>query len=173
MECDKQYGNRQIETITAEELLKMEFPEPKFSVKNLIQEGATLFAGTPKRGKSWFALQLAVAVSQGKFFLGNIPTKKLGVLYLALEDHKRRLKDRLQTLNKLGEIQDQANLIFSTEISRASDGGLDMIDKFIQTHTEFGLVIIDTLAKFRMPSRGKASYQDDYRTIDQLKEIAL
>src|SRR5690606_30802768 len=44
------------ETFTAVDLMKREFPEPKWIVEGLLPEGLTLFAGPPKIGKSWLAL---------------------------------------------------------------------------------------------------------------------
>jgi len=52
--------------ISAAELEKMEFPEPRWAVPGLIPEGYTLMAGQPKVGKSWLALNLALSVASGK-----------------------------------------------------------------------------------------------------------
>jgi hypothetical protein len=55
---------------TAEELLATSFPEPRWIVKDFIPEvGLAMFAGDPKSGKSFMALQLALAVNHGGFFL--------------------------------------------------------------------------------------------------------
>jgi hypothetical protein len=60
----------------------------------------------------------------------------------------------------------------ATEIPRASEGGLGMIDKYLEENPHCGLVIIDTLAKFRAMSKVKMSYQDDYNALDALKKLA-
>jgi hypothetical protein len=52
-------------------LLRREFPEPKFAVEGVIQEGVNILAGAPKMGKSWLGLNLAVAVSTGGYVLGS------------------------------------------------------------------------------------------------------
>ena len=49
--------------------------------------------GSPKVGKSWMALQLCLAVCDGKGFLGR-KTAQAEVLYLALEDGPQRLHSR-------------------------------------------------------------------------------
>ena len=41
------------QTISAADLMRREFQEPKFAVQGFIPEGLTLFAGKPKLGKSW------------------------------------------------------------------------------------------------------------------------
>lgn len=80
---------------TAAELLAAQFPDPKWAVPGLVPSGLTLLAGRPKLGKSWLALQFAVAVATGGTALGrDVQAGK--VLYLALEDGPKRLQGRLR-----------------------------------------------------------------------------
>lgn len=65
---------------TAAELLATEFPEPKFAINGLLSEGATVFAGAPKLGKSWCALGFAVAIASGGKALGTISVERGDVL---------------------------------------------------------------------------------------------
>jgi RecA-family ATPase len=80
---------------TAAEIMRMEFPPPKWAVPGLLAEGVTLFAGPPKVGKSWLSLGLGLAIAAGGKALDSIPTDPGPVLYLALEDTPRRLKSRM------------------------------------------------------------------------------
>src|SRR6476659_8073847 len=57
---------------TATDLLAHDSPEPRWAVPGIICEGVTLLAGQPKVGKSWLALNLAVAVAAGGKALGRI-----------------------------------------------------------------------------------------------------
>ena len=50
-------------TFTASDLMALELPDPRPAVRGLIPEGLTLLAGKPKTGKSWLALQIALAVA--------------------------------------------------------------------------------------------------------------
>lgn len=80
------------------EILDMEFPDIEWVVPGVIPVGLNLLAGKPKIGKSWLALQIALAIGTG----GRIFDEKVDegkVLVLALEDSKRRLKNRLLKLN--------------------------------------------------------------------------
>src|SRR5215471_4107086 len=79
-------------------LVKETFEPLKWAVPGLIPEGCILFAGRPKLGKSWFVLQLALAVASGGKAFGMVPAEKSDVLYLALEDTKRRLQSRAKSL---------------------------------------------------------------------------
>jgi RecA-family ATPase len=83
---------------SAAELLAREFKEPKYAVPHLIAEGLTILAGKPKTGKSWAALDFAVAVAGGYSALGNIDCQQGDVLLLALEDNERRLHQRLKAV---------------------------------------------------------------------------
>ena len=63
-------------------------------------------AGQPKVGKSWFALQMAEAVSTGGCVLGR-QADKGKALYLALEDSPGRMKWRMRTQGWSGEANDR------------------------------------------------------------------
>ncbi|PLX39776.1 MAG: hypothetical protein C0608_11405 [Deltaproteobacteria bacterium] len=83
---------------SAKELVEMDFPPVNWAVKPLIAEGVTILAGPPKIGKRWLALDLGLAIALGENALGGYPAEKKTALYLALEDSKRRLKERVQRL---------------------------------------------------------------------------
>ena len=52
-------------TWTLDELLDADFPEPTWTVPDYIPVGLVSLAGRPKIGKSWMALQLAIAKGSG------------------------------------------------------------------------------------------------------------
>ncbi|SDM39655.1 AAA domain-containing protein [Nonomuraea maritima] len=80
---------------TADELMAMTFPEPRWAVPGIIAEGLSLLAGPPKVGKSWLSLGLGIAVASGSKALEAIELEPGPVLYLALEDTARRLQNRM------------------------------------------------------------------------------
>jgi RecA-family ATPase len=61
-------------------------------VPDLIQEGLTIIAGKPKIGKSWLALDICIAISAGRYCLGERKPVEGDVLYAAMEDNPRRLQ---------------------------------------------------------------------------------
>ena len=67
-------------------------PPLKFILPGLIPEGATLLVSRPKFGKSWLALDIAIATAADRFTLGTLKPSAGDVLYLALEDGRRRLQ---------------------------------------------------------------------------------
>ena len=81
--------------ITASALMAMKFDPIRYVIPGYVAEGLTLFAGAPKIGKSWTALDLGIAVSAGGLAFGSIKCEQGDALYLALEDNPRRLQSRL------------------------------------------------------------------------------
>jgi RecA-family ATPase len=95
--------------------------------------GVTLFAGKPKIGKSWMMLALALAVTTGSTFLGNTTVQQGEVLYLALEDNRRRLQRRIKKL--LPDREAPAGLHFAFDWPRLDEGGLEELDKLLDSST--------------------------------------
>lgn len=161
----------QLETFTAVELLAMDLPEPRFACDGLIMEGLSFLAGAPKLGKSWLALQLAVAVALGESWLGE-KCERGAVLYLALEDSKRRLQSRMQKVLDRRVCPPTLHLV--TECPRLDEGGLGRISAWLKDRPDARLVIIDTLAKVK-PRRKKNGdvYAEDSAAGAQLQALAF
>jgi RecA-family ATPase len=144
-------------TITARALNELDIPPPRQVVNGLITAGLNILAGNPKSGKSFLALGLALDLTNGHKALGAYGAEKTGVLYLALEDTRYRLRTRVRALG----LPPTDLLHFSTELPRLGDGGLDLIDDFIYEHPETGMVVIDTLAKVADARAGANVYEED------------
>lgn len=71
-----------------------EFPPLEYAVPGIIPEGFGLLVSPPKAGKSWLVCGIGLACATGGLALGRIHVDKRPVLYLALEDGKRRLQSR-------------------------------------------------------------------------------
>lgn len=160
-------------TISAAALRRMEFPEPRWAVPGLIPEGLTILGGRPKMGKSWLALAIAIAVAAAGSVLGLPGLGAAGdVLYLALEDRNRRLKERLDILHPDGG-EFPARLHLATTWPRG-DEGLTAITLWLEEHPEARLIVIDTLARFRAPAKGRGSaYDEDYSAVGAIQTLAI
>ena len=156
----------------AAELMLMELPEPKWAIQGILPEGLNILAGKPRMGKSVISLNIAIAIASGGKALGKIDVEKGGVLYLALEDTKRRLKSRLTAM--LLESPAPANLHIETAWPKIDDDGLSKLEKRIQGIPDLRLVIIDTLKKVRPVQRNRNSnpYDLDYDHVSAIKELA-
>jgi len=162
-------------SFNARDLMTMEFDPVRYVVPGYIAEGCTILAGASKLGKSWLVLQAALAVARGSTCLGG-QCSQGDVLYLALEDNPRRLKDRLRKQNPTMGIVGQKMpdcLQFETEWPRADQGGLQKIVDWLSDHPNAKMVIIDVLKMFRANRKGnKNPYDLDYEDIGPLSKIA-
>jgi hypothetical protein len=157
---------------TASALQHMAFSPIKYIIPGYLVEGCTLFAGAPKLGKSWLALDMAIAVADSGKCLGNIQCEQGDVLYLALEDNLRRLQSRMRKLMTFGDDWPSAHQ-FMTECPRANSGGVDQIRKWAASVTLPRLVIVDVLAMFKpVRDEGDSMYDADYGSIKSLQALA-
>lgn len=155
------------------DLLREKLDPPKWAVRGLIPEGVTILAGPPKMGKSWMALQIGLAEATGGIALQKIPVEKADVLYLALEDNKRRLQSRALQLLSENWNDSLGCFDYVTEWARLNEGGKDALEEWLENHPQARLVVIDTLAKVRPRHTNKASmYDDDYADMAHLKTLA-
>ncbi len=155
---------------TAADLQGMEFPPINWVVPGVLPEGLSILAGKPKLGKSWLALDIALAVAGGGSVLGR-ECDPGPVLYLALEDNQRRLQRRLNHIEP--HLSWPADLELNTRWPRLDQGGLKAIEQWLKTRDGAKLVIVDTLAVVR--PAGKASdsiHTSDYAALRGLHQIA-
>lgn len=157
-----------IKPISAESLYCKPFRPCPALVEGIISKGLTVLAGSPKIGKSWMALDLAIAVASGGEFLGR-PVRQAGVFYLCLEDTLQRVRDRMY------QLCDEAppGLYFSTSSDRIGSGFTKDIIEMLREHPEIELIIVDTLQKVRQSDDGSGSgtYSKDYEELAKIKKI--
>ena len=162
-----------VETFTAAALMKMDLPDPRWAVEGILPEGFSLLAGKPKLGKSWMALNIALAVAAGGFALGSVTVEEGDVLYLALEDTKRRLQGRLDKLLQRQHAEPPERLTLTVEAPRQDKGGLAWLSEWLLHHKKARLVIIDTWAKFKPRQLVRTNeYEADYAHGAELKTAA-
>ena len=155
----------QLHTVDGASLMSQPLRPPNFVVDSLLSQGLHILAGSPKVGKSWLALWLAVTVAKGEP-VWNMATKQGTTLYLCLEDSVLRIQ------NRLFEITEDApeSVHFCTECAPIGQGLEEQIKTFSAEHPGTVLVIIDTLQMIR-PIHD-ATYANDYRDLSVLKRLA-
>lgn len=138
-------------------------------IEDMVPKGLTVLAGSPKSCKSWMALDMALAVTAGRLFLGKA-TRECDVLYLALEDTDKRLHDRLTTLE-----ESNRRLHLATKCSKLDEGFIKQISEYLDNNHEVQLIIVDTLQKIRVSdavSSNSNMYGREYDELSKLKEFA-
>ena len=155
-----------LSTIDGETLMGKPLQPLNFVVDTLISQGLHILAGSPKVGKSWLALWLAVTVAKGEPVWG-MGVKRGTTLYLCLEDSQLRIQ------NRLFDVTEDAppSVYFCTESRILGDGLEEQLRQFLAEHPDTVLVIIDTLQMIRGTTYDN-TYANDYRDLSALKRLA-
>ena len=152
-------------------LMTENIPEMKWAVQPILPEGLVMMAGVPKAMKSWTCLLLVYAVRNGFDFMGhNVPEGDC--LYLALEDSKRRLKDR--TI-KLGLNKMPKHPYVDVEAPYLGMGLEESLQDWIDEVPNPRLIVIDTLAKVKQRSSKKSgtAYDHDNEMLRDIQKLAI
>jgi hypothetical protein len=153
--------------------MELDLPVPEFTVHGIVPKGLCLLAGKPKLGKSWLALNVAIAVASGGVALGQVAVDKGDVLYLALEDRLARIKKRLETMLPNMGCDAPPGLDFRVQFPRADEGGLEEVEKWLKQHPNARMVVIDTWPRFRpRKAKGRNQYEEDYSDAADVKALA-
>lgn len=157
-------------SIDAADLLELDIPPLQWIVPDLLPEGTTVLAGPPKLGKSCLVYQIAVEVALGGELLNRaIPAGD--VLYLALEDGKRRGQTRLRAA--LGaRSMPRGRLEVRWSAAKLGEGLEEELIAWLDDHPDARLVAIDTLQRVR--ARGDArrnAYEVDVEDLGRLQNI--
>lgn len=123
------------------ELMTAELPPPTWIVPGILPAGLTILSGRPKSGKSFLALQLALAVVSGGSFLDKQMAEG-SCLYIALEDSEGRLQRRLRVWGAAPHLPMQVELAWP---SLAGDGLGMLLEAIDQLRPH--LVVVDTLSR--------------------------
>ena len=157
--------DRPLVTVDGRTLMDRPLEPHNFVVDTLISQGLHILAGSPKVGKSWLALWLAVTVAKGEPVWG-MSVKQGTTLYLCLEDSVLRIQ------NRLFEITEDApdSVHFCTECAPIGQGLEEQVEGFLVAHPDTVLVLVDTLQMVRPVH--DATYANDYRDLSVLKRLA-
>lgn len=161
--------------ITGDALMVKEFPPLVWAVDGILPQGVCLFAAPPKAGKSFIAVDVAVAVACGGKALGRLDVTQGDVLYIGLEDSERRLQDRILTLCE-GVIPECIDRIEWQTIDSGWEGGeagLVGMEEWAQSADDPRLIVIDTLRKHEPQlDEAKNSYVAEQEMMLRYKRFA-
>lgn len=156
--------------IDAADLLALQLPPLQWIVPGVFPEGTTVLAAPPKVGKSCLIYQAAVECAVGGTLLGR-QVAPGSVLYLALEDGRRRGQDRLLAALH-GRTMPRGRLEVRWDASNIGEGLEDEIAGWLHLHSDAALVAIDTLGKVRPRSDGRRNaYEVDVAALGRLQGL--
>ncbi len=162
--------------ISAQELQKKNIPPLKWIVKDLLPEGLTILAGSPKHGKSLLAMNVAIAAAMGKQLMNKFETSPGKVLFLPFEDGERRFQKRINDISK-GYSLDNApkDLLIPQNcyFPELNASALALIEKFIDQY-DIQLVVIDTLGSAIPANKISQNYNylSDYQMMKNYQQLA-
>ncbi len=165
-----------IELISAEELQKKEIIPLKWIVKDLLPEGLTILAGSPKHGKSLLAMNVAIAAAMGKPLMNKFETSQGKILFLPFEDGERRFQKRINDISKgysLANAPKDLLIPKNFNFPELNAAALGLIEKFIDQY-DIQLVVIDTLAR-AIPAKKISqnyNYLSDYQMMKNYQQLA-
>jgi hypothetical protein len=160
----------QLEVGGADELDRLTFPPLEWIVEGLLPIGLGLLVGKPKLGKSWLALDIGLACACGTPALFKATTRRCAVLYLSLEDNKRRLQSRMRKVLAGEPAPHDFRYSFESPPGMAC---LAAIDGYLNSNPDCKFVIVDPFAKVRgNPDGRKSAFQQDYSDIGAFHALA-
>lgn len=154
----------------AADLLALDLPELRWILPDVVPEGTTVLAAPPKVGKSCLIYQVAVEVAVG----GQLFSRRVepgSVLYLALEDGRRRGQQRLRAALG-GRTMPRGRLEVRWSAPKIGEGLEEELMAWLDSHDDGRLVAIDTLQRVRARSNGKRNaYEVDVDDLGRLQEL--
>lgn len=159
-----------LQTFTLADLKLNPPPEIEYIVPGIIPEGLSLLAAKTKVGKSFLALQLCLAVTAGKAFLGR-PTKGGSALYLALEDGASRLFYRSHKLSEAEHVDESIH--FAIEAAKLGDGLHEQLVEQLDSIDDLRLIVIDTMGEVLPATTSRSDYVQGVNVLRPLQRLAL
>jgi hypothetical protein len=160
--------------MTFQEVAELDDEGIKWAIPDLLPQGLTVLAGSPKMGKSWLVQQLSYSVAIGGVALGKFPTIQGSALHLALEDPVQRFRKRQEQQQGKGAINPKDGY-FANEWEPLPRG-IDDIREWCDTVKNPRLVIIDTLARFTGETdsnKGGTLYNTEYKMMAHFHRLAV
>lgn len=154
----------------AKDIQQSKGEQREFLVDGIITPGLNLLAAPRKKGKSWFALDLALCIARDEDFWGK-KTEHGKALYFALEDTEERVRRRI---NKQLDYEDAPeSLLVSCSTGYVGDVFYKDLDACLNDNKDIKIVIVDVIQKIRSEKRSnQTEYSHDYNDVGKLKKIA-
>jgi RecA-family ATPase len=151
------------------------FDPIRWIVPDYLPEGFSVLAGRQKLGKTWLAMDWALAVATGGIAMGTIPAEAGDVLYIDLENGQRRIQRRINALYPPAlKLPDLARLDWVTDAPALDKGFIDALDDWRVSVESPRLVVIDVLQRIKpVGNAARNSYENDYSAWAPLQAWAM
>jgi hypothetical protein len=161
--------------INTNDLMAKEFEPIRWIVPDYVPEGFSVLAGRQKLGKTWLAIDVALALASGGLSMGAISVEAGDVLYLDLENGERRVQRRIDAIYPDERSRpDLSRLDWVTEAPALDKGLIDALEDWRQSVANPRLVVIDVLQRIKpVGNAARNSYENDYSAWAPLQRWAM
>ncbi len=158
----------------ASAIMDTKFAPLRWTVPGYLPEGLSILAGRQKLGKTWLAIDFAIAVATGGAAMGNIGCEQGDVLYIDLENGMRRIQRRLLTLFPYEPTRPNLDrLYFETESPPLGPEFIEACDGWRQSVAKPALIVVDVLQRIKPAGHvARNSYENDYTALSDLQQWA-
>ena len=155
-------------------IMATRYPPIRWVVESYVPEGLSILAGRQKLGKTWLALDWAVAVACGGAAMGSIFCEAGDVLYIDLENGQRRIQGRINMLFPSEQNRpDLSRLDWVNEAPDLNKGFIPALEDWRMSVPDPRLVVIDVLQRVKPAGKpGQNSYESDYDAMSALQHWA-
>ena len=155
-------------------IMATDFEPIRWIVPDYLPEGFSVLAGRQKLGKTWLAIDWALAVATGGIAMGTVPVEAGNVIYVDMENGPRRIQRRIRALYPQTNTPDLSRLEWVTEAPPLDKGFIDALEDWRTSVPNPRLVLIDVLQRIKPPARPNAnSYESDYSIWAPLQAWAM
>lgn len=148
------------------------FDPIRWTIPGYIAEGFSVLAGRQKLGKTWLALDWALAVACGGAAMGEVMCDQGNVLYVDMENGPRRIQRRINTIFPNGA-PDLSRLEWVTDGPPLDKGFIPALDEWRRSVAKAKLIVIDVLQRIKPAgSPNRNSYENDYVAWSPLQKWA-
>lgn len=170
-------GDQQPVIVTVRELLADHPALRPPVIHGLLRRGETMnVIASPKTGKSWLVIDLAIAVASGQRWLGQFQTEKGDVLIIDNELHDETISNRIPKVGLARGLSSEAyaDSVFVTSL-RGKLKNIHEMDGFFKAIQpgRFKLIIIDALYRVlprEIDENSNAEMAQVYNTIDRYSD---
>jgi hypothetical protein len=123
-------------------------PPMRWIVPDYVGEGLTILGGRQKAGKSWLAMNWAIAVAVGGVAMGTVACEQGDVLYVDTENGARRVRLRIDALYPdQAQRPDLSRLEWMNEAPSLGERLIEALDDWRSSVIRPRLVVIDAAQK--------------------------
>jgi hypothetical protein len=146
----------------------------KWVVPGYISEGFLVLAGRQKLGKTWLAIDMALAVATGGVAMGSTLCEQGDVLYIDMENGPRRIQGRINMLFPDERNRpDLSRLEWVTAAPQLNAGFIDELERWRISVSRPRFVIIDVLQRIKPAGNmTRNAYENDYVIWSPLQDWA-